>query len=89
MNFLIPKRKRKRGIKEAINQERFLDKPRSYQKTFFKVNPKVRKEVKQVIIPNKNPRRIILFPRIKDNPEIASFEVFGPEVPKTIKINNK
>ena len=86
INSLIPKRKSPKGKKQVKNQARFLERPKSYQSTFFKVKARVIKEVKQVIIPKIKPNFIILFPNICSIPDIASFDVLGPQAPKTIKM---
>lgn len=75
INWRIPIRKRNKGRKQAMKPERFLERPKSYQKTFLRVNPIVRKEVKQAIIPKRKPTFITLSPRAMANPEMAFSEV--------------
>ena len=74
INFLKPKKNNPKGIKQVKNQAKFLLSPKSYHKIFFKVKERARKEVKQVITPNKKPKRIILEPIVCSNPDIASSE---------------
>src|SRR3989344_3758141 len=88
INSFRPRKNKIKGAKQAISQDNFGESPKSYQNIFFKVNPRTIKEVKVVITPKINPRRIIPSPRVSASPEMASFEVFWPEAPKTKKIKN-
>ena len=85
----MPTRNKIRGTKETIKQETLGDRPKSYQNTFFKVSPRVIKEVKQQITPNIKPNLKIPFPTCPIKPESASLEVLIPEAPKIIKIKKR
>src|SRR3989344_4816102 len=87
--FLIPKRYSNNGEKQAINQEVFSGNFKSCRKIFFKVKPRVIKEVKVVRTPKTKPRGAILSPIARAKPEKASGEVLVPLTPRMIKINER
>ena len=84
INSLSPIKNKNKGKKQVINQDKFLERPKSYHKIFFKVIPKARKEVKQVINPKRKPKMRIPSPATSINPDIPVLEVSGPETPRII-----
>ena len=82
IKLLKPSKYKIKGTKQVINQAKFFFIFKSYQKTFFKVKPKVRNEVKVVTKPNKRARETIPSPKYCLSPTKADCVVCSPVIPK-------